>query len=81
VYGNLNRNFKSQGTASHGRRLAAYINAYGKTYPLIDADGQETLGFMIGCFGMRLHPDTNLMHRRTIDWLISSPEVGEKELN
>lgn len=68
----------SQGTkAFGGRRLAAYIHPLtGKRTPLIDVDGQETLGFMIDKPSMRLHPDTNLMHRRTIDWLISSPEVG-----
>lgn len=60
-----------------GRRLNTYIHPLtGTRVPLIDMDGQETLGFMIERPTMRLHPDVNQMDRRTIDWLLSHPEVG-----
>jgi hypothetical protein len=68
----------SQGTkAFGGRRLTTYIHPLtGIRVPLIDMDGQATLGFMIDKPTMRLFPDTNLMDRRTVDWLICHPEVG-----
>jgi hypothetical protein len=68
----------SQGTkAFGGRRITTYIHPLlGTRVPLIDLDGQETLGFMIEKPTMILRPDTNLMDRRTIDWLIAHPEVG-----
>lgn len=68
----------SQGTkAFGGRRLTTYIHPLTATrVPLIDMDGQETLGYMIERPTMRLHPDTNPMDRRIVDWLIAHPEVG-----
>lgn len=68
----------SQGTkAFGGRRLTSYIHPLtGMRVPLINLDGQEELGYMIDKPTMRLHPDTNLMHRRIVDWLITHPLVG-----
>lgn len=68
----------SQGTkAFGGRRLTTYIHPLtGTRIPLINMDGQEELGFMIDKPTVRLHPDTNQMHRRVVDWLIAHPEVG-----
>lgn len=68
----------TQGTkAFGGRRLTTYIHPLsGVRVPLIDMDGQETLGYMIEKPTMRLYPDTNQMDRRNVDWLIAHPEVG-----
>jgi hypothetical protein len=68
----------TQGTkAFGGRRLTTYIHPLtGVRVPLIDLDGQETLGYMIDKPTMRLYPDTNQMHRRTVDWLLAHPQVG-----
>lgn len=68
----------SQGTkAFGGRRLTTYVHPLtGMRVPLINLDGQEELGYMIDKPTMRLHPDTNQMERRIVDWLISHPQVG-----
>jgi hypothetical protein len=68
----------SQGTkAFGGRRLTTYIHPLtGIRVPLINLDGEEELGYMIDKPTMRLHPDTNQMDRRIVDWLISHPKVG-----
>lgn len=68
----------TQGTkAFGGRRLTTYIHPLtGTKVPLINVDGQEELGFMVDKPTMRLHPDTNLMDRRIVDWLIANPQVG-----
>lgn len=68
----------TQGTkAFGGRRLAEYIHPLtGRRCPLIDNDGQETLGHMIDKPTQRLYPDQNIMDRRIVDWLIAHPEVA-----
>lgn len=68
----------TQGTkAFGGRRVTTYIHPLsGLRTPLINVDGQEELGYMIDKPTMRLYPDTNLMDRRIIDWLIANPEIG-----
>jgi len=67
----------SQGTkAFGGRRLTTYIHPLtGTRIPLVDLDGQPTLGYMIDKPTMRLMPDTYPMDRRIVDWLICHPEV------
>lgn len=74
--------FNSQGSkAFGGRRLTTYIHPLtGVRVPLIDMDGQATLGYMIDRPTMTLHPDSNKMDRRTVDWLIAHPEVGVEGL-
>lgn len=68
----------TQGTkAFGGRRVTTYIHPLsGLRTPLINVDGQEELGYMIDKPTMRLYPDTNLMDRRIVDWLIANPEIG-----
>lgn len=68
----------TQGTkAFGGRRLSDYIHALtGRRTYLVDVDGQQTLGHMIDRPTQRFYPDTNLMDRRTIDWLLAHPEIG-----
>lgn len=68
----------SQGTkAFGGRRLTTYIHPLtGTRIPLVDLDGQPTLGYMIDKPTMRLMPDTYPMDRRIVDWLICHPEVA-----
>lgn len=68
----------TQGTkAFGGRRVTTYIHPLsGLRTPLINVDGQEELGYMIDKPTMRLYPDTSLMDRRIVDWLIANPEIG-----
>lgn len=73
----------TQGTkAFGGRKLGTYKHPLtGIDTPLINLNFQDELGLMIDRPTMIFHPDTDLMHRRVIDWLISHPEVGVEGLN
>lgn len=60
-----------------GRLLSAYKHPLtGERVPLINLNFEEEIGLMIDKPIMRFFPDTDRMHRRTIDWLLAHPEVG-----
>jgi hypothetical protein len=73
----------SQGVkAFGGRMLTAYDHPLtGEIIHLVNLNHKAEMGLNIDRPTMVFYPDTNLMDRRKVDWLLAHPEVGIEGIN